>query len=136
MDKIKNTHLLPVTNLKNWSDYHQEIYARQFETWFERQLIPNIPSNRVTVLNNVSYYTRTIEKIQVREKTDYIFLWNQHIGVSTSSMYKKTLLDIVKENIFEKFFFIDELVTSKSHHIHDYRHIIPYLIPVICCGVC
>lgn len=49
--RIKNGLLLSVKNLKNCSaDYHQDMDAKSFETWFECQLIPNIPPNSMIVL--------------------------------------------------------------------------------------
>lgn len=117
---IENALLLSARNIKNCSaDYHQDMDAKLFETWFEYQLIPNIPPNSVIVLDNATYHMRQIEKnpnTGTRKDKIVRFLRDHYIDVPSRST-KKILLDLVKENNFEKRFFIDELATSKGHQI-------------------
>ncbi|XP_026333412.1 uncharacterized protein LOC113240348 [Hyposmocoma kahamanoa] len=117
---IENALLLSARNIKNCSaDYHQDMDAKLFETWFEYQLIPNIPPNSVIVLDNATYHRRQIEKIPntgTRKDKIVRFLRDHYIDVPSRST-KKILLDLMKENNFEKRFFIDELATSKGHQI-------------------
>jgi hypothetical protein len=43
-------------------DYHQEMNATVFETWFAK-ILKTLPNNAVIVLDNASYHSRKVEKI-------------------------------------------------------------------------
>ncbi|CAH2095710.1 unnamed protein product [Euphydryas editha] len=49
--------------MKNSSaDYREDMDSQLFENWFRDQLLPNIPENSVTVMNNASYHCRQLDK--------------------------------------------------------------------------
>jgi transposase len=51
---------------KNEGDYHGEMNAACYEHWFREQLLPNIPTNSVIVMDNASYHSSQIELLPRR----------------------------------------------------------------------
>ena len=54
---------------KNTGDYHDEMTGEHFEEWFEDKLLPNVPSNSLIVMDNVSYHSRRCEEVPVKSWT-------------------------------------------------------------------
>jgi hypothetical protein len=48
--------------------------AALFEKWFSEQLIPNLPTKSVIVLDNASYHSRQLDKVPTKSsrKTDML----------------------------------------------------------------
>ena len=46
---------------QNDGDYHKNMDATNFEDWFVKQLIPNIPSHSAIIMDNASYHSRRVE---------------------------------------------------------------------------
>ena len=61
---IPNSLLLCGKSLaKAHADYHMDVNAELFETWFEKQLLPNAPQKCVFIIDNASYHSRIEKKI-------------------------------------------------------------------------
>src|SRR5277367_3605545 len=58
-----NGGLLVFHAKKSKTDYHEEMDGTRFENWFQQQLLPNIPSNSVIVMDNASYHSVREEKV-------------------------------------------------------------------------
>jgi hypothetical protein len=69
------TLLLSAKNFTNYSaDYHQDKDGVLFETWFQHQLLPNVPRNSVIVMDNARYHSRQISKKPNQNTKNKIFL--------------------------------------------------------------
>ena len=47
------------------ADYHQDMNSDVFESWLEKQLLPNLPQKCVLIIDNASYHSRQ----EVKEPT-------------------------------------------------------------------
>ncbi|CAK1595274.1 unnamed protein product [Parnassius mnemosyne] len=99
---IPGALLISSKHLKSSSaDYHEDMDSGLFEKWFTDQLLPNIPSSSVIVMDNASYHSRQIEKIPSTNTRKSDFLRSHNISVPEKSTIK-SLLEVVKNNYFEK----------------------------------
>ena len=46
----------------NSADYHNEMNSEHFMEWFAKQLLPNIPTNSVIILDNATYHNKQKDK--------------------------------------------------------------------------
>lgn len=61
---VLNALLFSAKNINQSSgDYHEDMSAGLFETWFVEHLLPNISLNSVIVIDDASYQTRQLTKI-------------------------------------------------------------------------
>ena len=42
-------------------DYHGQMNADQFQKWFSKMLLPNIPPNSIIIMDNASYHKALTE---------------------------------------------------------------------------
>ena len=61
---ISNSHLMCGKSLSKASaDYHQDMNSDVFESWLEKQLLPNLPQKCVLIIDNASYHSRQEVKV-------------------------------------------------------------------------
>ena len=71
---IPNSLLMCGKSLSKASaDYHQGVNSDVFESWLEKQLLPNLPQKCVLIIDNASYYSRQEVKVptQATKKQKY-----------------------------------------------------------------
>ena len=114
----KNALLLSAKNVKNCSaDYHQDMDAHLFETWFSQQLLPGLPPSCVIVMDNAKYHSRQINKkpTQASKKEEIInFLLSKNVVVPQKCT-KKELLGIVKNLNIAPQYMVDEIARQNGH---------------------
>ena len=54
---------------KKSGDYHDEMTSEHFEEWFNDTLIPKLEPNSIIVMDNASYHSRHLQKIQTKIST-------------------------------------------------------------------
>lgn len=117
---VPNALLLSAKQIKKCSaDYHEDMTAPLFETWFSEQLLPNIPKNSVIVMDNASYHSRQKVKIpsKATKKEDILkFMAYKNLTIPQKAT-KEILLRIIKNENFEKEYVIDELCKNSGHSL-------------------
>ena len=48
------------------ADYHQDMNFDVFESWLEKQLLPNLPQKCVLIIDNASYHRRQEVKVPIQ----------------------------------------------------------------------
>lgn len=114
---VNGALMLSAKNVANCSaDYHQDMNAKLFETWFKDQLLPNIPEGSVIVMDNASYHSRQTELIpctQSRKGVIQEFLNKNNINYPAKAK-KVDLLNILKKHSFAKKYYVDETAKLKN----------------------
>jgi transposase len=109
--------MLFAKNVINCSaDYHQDMNATVFETWFKGQLLPNIPEGSIIVMDNASYHSRQSHLIpctQTRKGEIQTFLSENNITYPAKAK-KEDLLKILKKHSFPKNYYVDEAAKDKN----------------------
>lgn len=95
-------------------DYHQEMNAEVFETWFAK-ILKTLPENAVIVLDNASYHSRKVERTPTtswRKGDIPNWLVSKDIAFD-SAMVKAELLFLVKQHKhkFDRYV-VDELAAE------------------------
>ena len=70
-------------------DYHNEMNTEHFMEWWKTQLLPNIPSNSIIIIDNASYHNEVVEKIptQASRKSEIqAWLDNHNISYDSSDL--------------------------------------------------
>lgn len=104
----------------NSADYHDEMNGDCFISWFESQLLPNLPPNSCIIMDNASYHSMQEQRIPTmsslkREMQEW--LTQQNIQFD-SSMIKPQLYELIKANKPRCIkHVIDELARRHGHYI-------------------
>ncbi|XP_072400682.1 uncharacterized protein [Diabrotica undecimpunctata] len=125
---VPNAFLLSAKNIKqSLADYHEHMTAELFKKLATEQLLPNITTNSVIVMDNASYHSRLYTKIpNTRSKKGDIIEFIENKGMATpSKCTKKELLQLIKQQNFQK-----EYVIDKPFERH--RHMVLRLPPYHC----
>lgn len=118
---VPNGLLLSAKNIsQSCADYHEDMTAQLFEKWIVEQLLPNIPSHSVIVMDNASYHSRLLNKVpnNNNKKQDIInFMRNKNINIPEPIPRKKDLLGIIKSLNIKKEYVVDKLCKDKGHTV-------------------
>jgi hypothetical protein len=90
---IEGSLLLSAKNIKYCSaNYHQDVDGALIESWFQNQLLPNIPQNLVIIMDNAKYHSRlTVKKpSQSTRKDDILNVMANHKIAVPQKNTKKT----------------------------------------------
>lgn len=100
-------------------DYHEDMTAELFETWFEKSLLPKLPSNSVIVMDNASYHSRQINKVPNSNslKQDIANFLRENDMFFEESYRKDQLLEVLKTKTFPKQFYVDDLASKSGHTV-------------------
>jgi transposase len=100
-------------------DYHKNMQADIFETWFEKTLIPNLKENSVIVMDNASYHSRLSEKIPntSSHKLEIETFLLKHDLYFHESYTKKQLLEVVNTKSWEKQYVVDNIAKKYGHTV-------------------
>lgn len=117
---VRNGLLISAKNIKDSSaDYHQDMNAPLFETWFTQQLIPNLPANSVIVMDNAKYHSQQFNKqpSSASRKDDMLaFMRTKDIEIPAKAT-KKQLLEIIKKLNLPIKHRIDEIAKQNGHTV-------------------
>jgi transposase len=117
---VEGSLLLSAKNIKDCSaDYHQDMDGALFESWFQNQLLPNIPQNSVIVMDNAKYHSRHLIKkpSQATRKDEILnFMASHNIAVPQKNT-KKDLLEILKNHDISQQYVVDETAKERGHTV-------------------
>jgi transposase len=117
---VEGSLLLSAKNIKDCSaDYHQDMDGALFESWFQNQLLPNIPQNSVIVMDNAKYHSRHLIKkpSQATRKDEILnFMASHNIAVPQKNT-KKDLLEILKNHDIPQQYVVDETAKERGHTV-------------------
>ena len=101
------------------SDYHDNMNCEMFEKWIKDQLIPNLDTPSLIVLDNVSYHSRILNKQPTSswQKSD-IYEWLEKCNKNPSpNMIKSELLSMEKSLKKPKIYAVDEILREHGHEV-------------------
>lgn len=101
------------------ADYHTSMNAECFEPWFLEQLLPNIPSHSVIVMDNASYHSRCAKKTPAsnwRKADIQEWLKDQHVEYDPD-MRKVELLELVRPLRQKREYVLDNLAQDAGHEV-------------------
>lgn len=128
---VPNALLLSAKNIKQSSaDYHEDMTSSLFEKWFIEQLLPNLSSNSVIVMDNATYHSRQQNKVpNSSTKKDEIlkFMESKSMEIPQKAT-KKVLLEAIKKENFKKEYVIDKVEAHMVILFCAFPPIIAYLI--------
>ena len=81
------------------ADYHQDMNSDVFESWLEKQLLPNLPQKCVLILDNASYHRRQEVKVptQATKRTEMLeFMMKKNIPIPSPVPTRPVLLERIK----------------------------------------
>lgn len=107
---------------KKSGDYHDEMNPQHFIEWFENNLLNNLNSNSVIVMDNAPYHSKKMDKVPTKSSTKKdILSWlvSQKLVAEESDLRKCELEKILEMNKprFPPRYEIDELARSRGHRI-------------------
>ena len=78
--------------VKASADYHQDMNSDVFESWLEKQLLPNLPQKCVLIIDNASYNSRQEVKVptQATKKAEILEFYDEKEYPYTESCPGKT----------------------------------------------
>lgn len=90
-----------------------------FRTWFENQLLPNIPDNSLIILNSSPCHAKLGVKIPSRsmKKSDVIHWLVENNIAHDASVSKAELLHLAKSNKEQYPYEIDQIAQGKGHEV-------------------
>ena len=122
---ISNAH--DVSKGKNSSsDYHTDMNREKFDKWVNDNLLPNLPTNSVIVLDNAPYHTVQEDRCptMATKKADIIaWMTKQGIAVPQNKPIKATLIEICKQHKPRPSYRIDGIL---KRHGHETLRLPPY----------
>lgn len=101
--------------------YHDSIYYENYEKWLRMQLIPNLPTNSVVVVDDASYYSKQwdIAPTSNSKKSD-MQAWLKEKGiVFNADSLKPELYHLIKVNKDHQYktFSIDRILAEHNHNV-------------------
>ena len=103
------------------SDYHSQMNAQVFEKWFKTQLLPNIASSSIIVMDNAAYHFVRFEKCPTASwRKAEIFEWQIKKEVNPdSALLKAELLEMAKpiSSRLSKKYRIDAIASEAGHTV-------------------
>lgn len=100
-------------------DYHGGMDSDKFQKWMRQQLLPNLPSNSVIVLDNASYHSVQIDKKLTMATTKPLLQdWLKRNNVNFQDNDRKAdLIQLINQHSFNEKCKIDELLKESGHDV-------------------
>jgi DDE superfamily endonuclease len=117
-------------------DYHSNMSWDVFVRWFENQLLKNIPSNSLIVLDNASYHNVLTEEAFPKKSHSIQRLqdWLTHNNIPWhADMLKSELYQLCCKFAPEPEFVLDRMASEKGHSILRTPPYHPELQPIETC---
>ncbi|XP_047030090.1 uncharacterized protein LOC124637570 [Helicoverpa zea] len=112
--------LLTIKTVIKTGDYRDNLNFDIYEKWLRTQLIPNLPSNSVVVIDNASYHNEQYDPAPTSDaKKSELQAWLTEKGIEFSEdMLKLELYNLVKSNKDKyKKFRIDRILAEYNHDV-------------------
>ena len=117
---IHGALLMFKSKLGNKGDYHDSMNHLTFRNWFENQLLPNIPSRSLIVMDNAPYHCIRINKAptSISKKADIIqWLTENSIPHDPTHTRPELLLLVKHHKTNVQRYEIDELAAQSGHKV-------------------
>lgn len=104
---------------KSTGDYHEEMDATRFKSWFTDSLLPNIEEGSFIIMDNASYHSVQIDRqpTTATKKAD-IINWLKLKNIPCSEdLLKSELLELVKLSNHVTRYEIDEIANNRGHTV-------------------
>ena len=90
-----------------------------FESWLEKQLLPNLPQKCVLIIDNASYHSRQEVKVptQATKKAEILEFDEKEYPYTESCPDKPVLLERIKLFQVEKEHFVHNLIRRHGHEV-------------------
>jgi len=120
-------------------DYHGQMNAILFQKWFTEQLLPNIPSNSVIIMDNAAYHnTLTASSPPTKRcSKERIKSWLAKEGIPCSeSSLKAELIEVLLQRAPTPIYEIDDIAQKSGHEVIRTPPYHPELQPIeVCWGI-
>ena len=100
--------------------YHQDMNSDVFESWLEKQLLPNLPQECVLIIDNASYHSRQEVKVPTHatKKAEILeFMMKKNLPIPGPVPTRPVLLERIKLFQVEKEYFVDNLIRRHGHEV-------------------
>lgn len=117
-------------------DYHGQMNWDNFSRWFEKQLLPNIPSNSLIILDNAKYHNVFSENAfpVPTTKKEALCDWLEKNGLPwTTDMLKPELYELCKRFAPVPEYRLDKMAEAAGHSILRTPQYHPELQPIETC---
>lgn len=100
-------------------DYHDSMDHNRFVNWFKTQLLPNLQSKSLIIMDNAPYHSKIHNKVPTTcNRKGEIIEWLLFNNITHDpSMTKAELLQIAKMNKDKQSFIIDEIACEHGHRV-------------------
>ena len=132
---VNGTELVFVAS-KRTGDYHGQMNGDNFSMWFKNQLLPNIPSNSLIMLDNAKYHNVLTEDTFPKPTTtkEELRAWLEKNYFSpNNNMLKSELFEKCKELAPKPKRKLDEIAEAHGHTIVRTPQYHPELQPIETC---
>ncbi|XP_063585511.1 uncharacterized protein LOC134762951 [Penaeus indicus] len=98
---------------------HESMTHECFQSWFQTQLLPNIPANSVIVMDNAPYHSQfSIKMPALNSNKSEILQWlGEHNIAHETSRTKYELIDLVRKTKSKLVHVIDQMAHDAGHEV-------------------
>lgn len=98
---------------------HDSMTHECFQSWFQKQLLPNIPANSVIVMDNAPYHSQfSIKMPAINSNKSEILQWlREHNIAYETSHTKYELIDLVRKHKSKLVHVIDQMAHDAGHEL-------------------
>jgi transposase len=121
---------------KRTGDYHGQMNWENFSMWFSDQLLPNIPSHSLIILDNAPYHNVVVEDAfpTPKSRKEQLCAWLTKKGIPwTPDMLKPELYDLCKKCAPAPEYRLDQLAEASGHRLLRTPQYHPELQPIETC---
>jgi transposase len=121
---------------KRTGDYHGQMNWENFSTWFSGQLLPNIPSHSLIILDNAPYHNVVVEDAfpTPKSRKEQLCTWLIRNNIPwTPDMLKPELYDLCKKWAPTAEYRLDQLAEASGHRLLRTPQYHPELQPIETC---
>ena len=102
------------------SCYHDEMTSERFESWWNDQLLPNIPPNTLIIMDNALYHSHQREAYPVQSWTKKKMVeWLTHKGIPYPDKCLKTEIWSIVKTYWPVHpeYFVDDVAKQAGHEV-------------------
>ena len=132
---VDNAQLVFEANRRT-GDYHGQMNWDNFSKWFKTQLLPNIPTNSLIILDNAEYHNVFAENAFPVPTTrkEVLCYWLEKNGIPwTTDMLKPELYELCKRFAPVPEYRLDKMAKADGHSILRTPQYHPELQPIETC---
>jgi transposase len=121
---------------KRTGDYHGQMNWENFSMWFSDQLLPNIPSHSLIILDNAPYHNVVVEDAfpTPKSRKEQLCAWLTKKGIPwTPDLLKPELYDLCKKCAPAPEYRLDQLAEASGHRLLRTPQYHPELQPIETC---